>query len=69
MSDRIDLADRVNDVARRARVLRLAVAGIAGEFSLSREIDGLAELALGIADELNTIADEICPDPGAKPAA
>ena len=58
-TDKIETADRLNQLVRHINVLRLGLLEVASEFALTREIDGLAELATEIGDELRDIPDAI----------
>jgi hypothetical protein len=60
--DRLDLADRLNELARRCRMLGHAIRGLEGDDDPSAEEDTAYE----IETALREISEQLAPDPEEK---
>lgn len=66
--DQIEIADRLDDLARKAALLSAAIHGIReGEFDNEDMFGGAEDLAWKLRDELRKLSDTVVPYVDAKP--
>jgi hypothetical protein len=63
----VEIADRLNDLARKAGALTAAIQGMnRGDLDNEDITDGIKDIAWEIRDELRKLSDVVCPDDGVK---